>query len=162
MKLFDEIQRFDPWPKREDESGFDFMNRVHTPYWTEVRWLLEDWFGRYPVEDQQDLRDAYRSRLSGQHLGAWWELYLHELFLRLGFGVEVHPSLDGTRKRPDFRIHRDDQTALVEAAALFSGFARAERRTAAPGWMTEALETLDSPDFFVNYEKRCWPAGRSS
>lgn len=152
LTLFDAIEHSDPSPRRESESGFDFMNRVDTPYWTEVRWLLEDWFGRYPVEDQQDLRDACRSRLSGQHLGAWWELYLHELFLRLGFGVEVHPSLDGTRRRPDFRIRRDDRTALVEAAALFSGFARAERRTTAPGWMTEALETLDSPDFFVNYE----------
>jgi hypothetical protein len=152
LTLFDAIEHSDPSPRKESESGFDFMNRVDTPYWTEVRWLLEDWFGRYPVEDQQDLRDAYRSRLSGQHLGAWWELYLHELFLRLGFGVEVHPSLDGTRRRPDFRIRRDDRTALVEAAALFSGFARAERRTTAPGWMTEALETLDSPDFFVNYE----------
>jgi hypothetical protein len=152
LKLFDKIERSDPWPKREDESGFDFMNRVDTPYWAEVRQLLEDWFSHYPDSDRKDLRDAYRSRLSGQHLGAWWELYLHELFLRLGFEVEVHPSLEGTRRLPDFRIRRYDQTAIVEAAALFSGLAKADRRGAAPGWMTEAVENLNSPDFFVNYE----------
>lgn len=151
-KLFDEFERSDPWPKREDESGFDFMNHVDMPYWSAVRRLLESWFARYPAEDQKELRDAYRSRLSGQHLGAWWELYLHELFHKLGFAVEVHPSLEGTRRHPDFRIRRDGETALVEAAALFSGFARAERRSTAPGWMTEAVETLDSPDLFVNYQ----------
>jgi hypothetical protein len=152
LKLFDEFARSDPWPKREGEGGFDFMNRVNAPYWAEVRHLLENWFGHYPEADQKDLRDAYRSRLSGQHLGAWWELYVHELFRRLGFEIEVHPTVEGTRRRPDFRIHRDGRTAIVEAAALFSGIAKADRRGAAPGWMTEAVETVDSPDFFVNYE----------
>jgi hypothetical protein len=131
LKLFDGFVRSDPWPKREGESGFDFMNRVDTAYWADVRRLLEDWFARYPDAHRSELRDAYRSRLSGQHLGSWWELYVHELFVRLGFDVEVHPSLEGTRRRPDFRIRRDGQTALVEAAALSPDSQRpsAERRT---------------------------------
>jgi hypothetical protein len=154
VKLFDEFERSDPRPKQEGEDGFAFLNRVRTPFWAAARETLEDWFSHYPEAEQGELRSGLRSRLPGRHFGAWWELYLHELFLRLGYEIEVHPILAWTKRRPDFRITRVGGTALVEAAALFSGISSKGGPTgAAPGWMSAAVEAVESPDFFINYNE---------
>jgi hypothetical protein len=154
VKLFDEFERSDPLPKHQGEDSFAFLNRVSTPFWAVVRQTVEEWFSRYPEAEQRELRSGLRSRLSGRHFGAWWELYLHELFLRLGYAIEVHPTLAWTKRRPDFRITRDGRTALVEAAALFSGISSKGGPTgAAPGWMSAAVEAVESPDFFINYDE---------
>lgn len=153
MRLFDDFERSDDRPKLEEgEDSFTFLNRVNTPFWAAVRELLEEWFERYPDEHKGDLRNAYRSSLDGRHFGAWWELYLHELFLRLGYEIEVHPTLAWTERSPDFRLTKDGRRILVEAAAVFSGISSSGGPTgAAPSWMTAAIETVDSPDFFISY-----------
>jgi hypothetical protein len=40
----------------------------------------------------RDLHNRFRATQGGQFLSAFWELYLHELFSRLGFTPEVHPD----------------------------------------------------------------------
>lgn len=153
MCLFDEFERSDDRPKLEEgEDSFAFLNRVNTPFWDAVRGLLDEWFERYPDEHKGELRKAYRSSLDGRHFAAWWELYLHELFLRQGYEIEVHPTLAGTERRPDFRLTKEGRGILVEATAVFSGISSKGGPTgAAPGWMTAAIETVDSPNFFINY-----------
>src|SRR3954451_3273663 len=148
MQLFDNIQRNDPSPCKDLEDSFAFLNRVNTPFWKEVRSLLEGWFSRYPLHEGKDLRKAFRSRLPGQHHGAWWELYLHELFSRLGYEIEIHPELADSSKRPDFLLRRDDSLLYVEAAVVFSGIATKRDRNP-PRWLLDAINQATSPDFFV-------------
>lgn len=148
MPLFDVRDRNDPSPCGELEDSFAFLNRVDGPFWGEVRRLLEDWFGRYPEIEQRDLRNAFRSRLPGQHLAAWWELYLHELFLRLGYRIEIHPELDDSQHRPDFLLSKNGSQLYVEAAILFSGSSTGNRR-GAPSWMLDAINHVTSPNFFL-------------
>lgn len=136
--LFDLTERTDPSPRGEAEDSFSFLNRVDTPFWSEVRKLLEQWFTRYPVQEGNDLRKAFRSRLPGRHYAAWWELYLHELFLRLGYEVDVHPALPASSKKPDFLLRSCDSRLYVEAAVLFSGIATRESRKAPP-WLLDAI-----------------------
>lgn len=127
------------------------MNRVGTPFWEQVRDLLEDFFGRYPAEHSEALRRDFRARLPGRHCAAWWELYLHELFLRLGYEVTIHPAVDGTDRKPDFGLHRESSDLLVEASVVFSGLAGDKEETgAAPSWMLAAFEHLENPNFFVS------------
>jgi hypothetical protein len=151
MKLFDEQDRTDPSPCREGEDGYSFLNRVDTPFWAQVRDLLESFFSRYPVEDSESLRRDFRARLPGRHYAAWWELYLHELFLRLGYEVTIHPAVDGSERKPDFGLRRDSSELLVEASVVFSGLGGGEEETgAAPSWMLAAFEDLENPHFFVS------------
>src|ERR1700679_2954360 len=139
MHLFDDVVRTEGGPKKTGEGDFGFLNRVDGPFWDEVRELLEGWFTRYPDDDKAGLRDAYRSSLVGRHLGAWWELYLHELLLRLGYEIEVHPELEGTKRHPDFRLQKDGDTLLLEAAVVFSGISTKGGPTGEPpDWMTAA------------------------
>lgn len=107
MTLFDDFERHDPSPARRGEDSFAFLNRADTPFWAEVRRLLEEWFSHYPADHAAELSKSFRSRLPGSHWGAWWELYLHELFSRLGYELSIHPSLPDSDKRPDFKLTRE-------------------------------------------------------
>jgi hypothetical protein len=151
LKLFDEQDRSDPAPCREGEDSYSFLNRVDTPYWAQVRNLLEDFFARYPAEHAGSLRGDFRSRLPGRHYAAWWELYLHELFLRLGYEITIHPAIEGTERKPDFGLRRDGSELLVEASVVFSGISGSEEETgAAPSWMLAAFEAVENSSFFVS------------
>jgi hypothetical protein len=127
------------------------LNRVGTPFWEQVRHLLESFFSRYPAEHSESLKRDFCARLPGRHYAAWWELYLHELFLRLGYEITIHPALNGTERRPDFGLRRDGSELLVEASVVFSGLSGSEEQTgAAPSWMLAAFEDLENPNFFVS------------
>lgn len=148
MPLFDQIDRNDPSPGKELEDNFSFLNRVDGAFWTEVRRELEGWFARYPQRGAEDLRNAFRSKLPGQHFAAWWELYLHELFSRLDYDIEIHPGLEDSSHRPDFLLSRNGSSLYVEAAVLFSGLSRGNRR-GAPPWMVDAINHITTPNFFL-------------
>ncbi|MGA9284021.1 MAG: hypothetical protein WBV85_01120 [Solirubrobacteraceae bacterium] len=147
--LFDDRVRDDPSPASAQEDSFTFLNRVDTPYWAQVRDLLEEWFSRYPVAEGVFLREDFRSRQAGQHVAAWWELYLHEMFTRLGYEIEIHPSILGTKRTPDFLIARGSAHLYVEATVVFSGIKSSDSQNDAPGWLLDAIDKIEQPNFFV-------------
>ena len=148
MTLFDDVVRTDPSPRTATEDTFAFLNRVETPFWCEVRRVLEEWFARYPSDYADELGKRFRSRHAGHHLASWWELYLHELFSRLGYDVIVHPDLPDSSKHPDFELRRGDSRLYVEAAVVFSGIVSDDH--GAPDWLQDAVNTVDNGNFFVN------------
>src|SRR4051794_1407678 len=87
LRLFDELKRTDPSPATSGEDSFSFLNRAHGTVWSRVRIVSETWFAEYPTAHAADLRGRFRSKHPGAHHGAWWELYLHHLFTRLGYEI---------------------------------------------------------------------------
>jgi hypothetical protein len=79
--LFDATARSDATPARHDEERFAFLNRSASRYFGYVRELMEEWFSHVPAEAQADLRGALRAD-DRQSESAFWELYLHEAYLR--------------------------------------------------------------------------------
>jgi hypothetical protein len=103
MRLFDEVDRHDKGPARYAEPQFPYLNRSARAAFSRTRQILETWFARYPVSGQADLRARFRYRNDSLHHAAFFELFLHELLLRLGYGVTVHPSpSQASTRRPDF------------------------------------------------------------
>lgn len=68
-----------------------------------MRVRLEQWFDRYPDSSKNDLRARFRKR-GHNHGSAFFELFLHEVFRRLGLSPEVHPEPQRGHGRPDFAI----------------------------------------------------------
>lgn len=68
---------------------------------------MEEWFQRVPAEVQRDLLPRLTSKDDSQHQDALFELYLHELLLRMGYTVEHHLTVSGQGHRPDFLALRD-------------------------------------------------------
>lgn len=150
MQLFDDVARADPSPSSGTEGNFTFLNRVATPFWAEIRALLEQWFSRYPATEAPKLWQAFRSKLPGQHFGAWWELYLHELWRCLGYEISLHPPLSDSPRTPDFELRRGTARLYVEASVVFSGLvADDDSANDAPAWMSDAINTIDNESFFI-------------
>src|SRR3954468_19473387 len=113
--LFDDDMRSDA-RSAATESVFEFLARADGRYWAVVRDMLNSWFARYPVQE----RDELRKRLFDDDMSqpAFWELLLHELYTAADFRVEVHPPLEGSDNRPDFRISDEESAFLLEARAV--------------------------------------------
>lgn len=153
LKLFSDGLRSDPSPAGYAEADFTFLDRVAQPYWERIRAELDRWFEAFPRgEVARDLRNRFRKADPGQHYAAWWELYLHRLFTLAGYEVEVHPRLDGTTDRPDFRISSGDQSVLVEAATTFSGIDDGEEHSALEPKFLDAVNKGKHDNFTVMLE----------
>lgn len=151
MRLFDDIARTNSGPKGYAQSEFDYYNTSGRAEYAHIRKLLECWFSRYPVKDANDLRSRFRSDVDDAHRGAFFELLTHELLLRLGCDVVVHPEVSNeSPKRPDFRADRGQEAFLVEARVAMH-LSEAEAKAAArQNQVYDVLDrTLDSPNFFI-------------
>jgi hypothetical protein len=159
LTLFDDIDRTDDGPAKYAEPSFPYWNRSARKDIALVRAHLEEWFRRYPTEHASDLRARFRSPDDVQHRGAFFELFLHELLLRLGCVAEVHPEVPGTSKRPEFRVtspgglefYLEAKVANDESDEQAGARARVNR-------VYDAINDLDSPDYWINVEPRGVPA----
>ena len=118
MPLFDDKVRSDSRLGRRTESIFGFLDRVNRPEFAVVRDLMNGWFERFPAEAHADLRARFRSDDPGQSLGAFWELYLHELFRARGYTLKRDPEVPGTSRRPDFLVIGEGGEFYLEATTV--------------------------------------------
>jgi len=150
--LFDDKVRTDPEPGYARERTYAFLDRVDDPVFAAVRELLNAWVGRFAsLHDDaaiSDLVGRLRSKEDIAFYAAFWELYLHELFVRLGFNIEVHPE-SGKDTRPDFRLTRDGREIYLEAVMPNP---RAGRSKESKGSRTviEYIDAAFDPDFSVS------------
>lgn len=157
MPLFDaDIVRGDNRPKREAESLFTYYNTTGRPAYITIRNVLEEWFNRYPAEGQQDLSARFRSTIDSQHRSAFFELYLHEVLLRLGFAVEIHPEI-GRPTHTDFLVTRNGerQFYLEATLALPANNEVAEQRRIQQVYDT--INRMEIPEFFLHVRERGAP-----
>lgn len=152
MLLFDSMRREKSTPAMHQEARFAFLNRVATPFWGEVRRVLEEWFANVSPDDCVDLGTRFRSSDDRQHVGAFWELYLHELFTRLGFTVRLHPTLPDNTTTPDMLVEGVGGSFYVEAVALTNKEAE-YRSSQKRAQVYDALnERVRSENFFLDVE----------
>jgi hypothetical protein len=148
VSIFSTTTRTDPSPAAHGDSHFQFLDRVSEPYWDQVRDLIEDSFSRLCPDAQADVRGRLRSKDDRQFNGAFFELYVHECLLRMGYSVTCHPQLKGTDRRPDFLAEKDGRSIYFEARSASSSDvsvgATARRNT-----VYESLDKLNSPNFFL-------------
>lgn len=148
MTIFSLTTRTDPSPASHGDSHFQFLDRVSGPYWDQVRDLIEDWFSRLCPDAQADVQGRLRSTDDRQSKGAFFELYLHECLLRMGYSVTCHPELAGTSRRPDFLAEKDGRSIYVEARSASPSNVTV-RKSALVNEVYKSLDKLDSPNFFL-------------
>jgi len=158
MRLFDDLQRSDSSAARHSEPAFPFLNRSARTEFARVRDVLEVWFSRYPPSEQAALASRFRSQDDIPHESAFFELFLHELLLRLGCEVTVHPGANAKKsKRPDFLVKSDSGTFYLEATLASEASNEDRAAQARENVVYDALDRLDSPDFFIGMNLRGAP-----
>lgn len=141
------------------EPTYAFLNRTTRPEFGSVRDRLEDWFTRFPDHSKGDLAARFKSDNTPHH-AAHFELFLHELLLRLGCSVEVHPEVRGRPTRPDFLATAPGGDKFYVEAALVTGQSNRDER--AQALMDQALDVFDricSPSFTLEV---CWDKNPST
>lgn len=135
-------------------SKFDYLNRSGRAEAERVRELIEGQFSRYAADDRNILRTRLRSTDDNQHMGAAFELVLHELLLRAGCKIlAVEPLLKGTGRSPDFLVQTECGSHFYLEATLATG--RSRRQEGADRRLNEALQAINSvnsPDFFLDVD----------
>jgi hypothetical protein len=151
MKLFDDFARSDSSPARYAEPEFQTLNRSARVEAGRVRKQMEEWFARYPDSDKFRLQTSLRSDIDAQHRAAVFELFLHELLLRLNCQVTIHPPVTTGSKVPDFLVESPTGECFYLEATLATGESKAE--TAAQARINEFIDalnrTVNSPRFFL-------------
>ncbi len=120
-RLFDDYKRSDADVSRYDETDFEFWNRSAWQVAHDTRQRLEDWFSRYPVESASKLCSDFRKPKKTNALhGAYFELFLHELLLRLGCEVTVNPTIKAGNRTltPDFLVEYEGRKCYIEATQI--------------------------------------------
>jgi hypothetical protein len=149
-KLFDDEVEHYGGPATDTESSFHFLNRAQDSSWQKVREVLDEWYSHHP-DPGGDLRSRFQQHDNRQHTSAWWELYTHALFRRLGFDVTVHPDLPEGTGRPDLLVSDGESQLYVECVALFEN--RPARGNAdARAWIFECINGTPNPDFMVDVD----------
>jgi hypothetical protein len=110
------------------------------------------WFTHLPLDAQPDLGERFRSPDEQQYLPAFWELYLHELFLSLGFAVQLHPEVPTAPTNPDMLVERENDSFYVEAVAVLDKEAHRQSNQKRAVLYDKINEQVRNPDFFVDVE----------
>ena len=151
MRLFDNMKRDYTGPALHSESKFYYMNRSARSEVNNIRIKLEDWFTHYPLKVRLEFRQRFRSNNNAQYYSSFFELFLHELLLKLNCRVSVHPNLSGaTTKRPDFLITPPNGKKFYMEAVVVTN--ESDKEVAArnrENVVYDALNRLKSPNFFI-------------
>lgn len=86
------------------ETTWNYLNTSSRPEIVEIRNSLESWFSRYPDDEKERQRNRMIDNDERHFQSAFFELFLHELFLNLGCKLSIEPEMPNTDKKPDFFI----------------------------------------------------------
>jgi hypothetical protein len=146
MQLFDEIERTDVGPATHTEDSYTYYNRSGRVGIVRIRELLQSWFDRYPETEEEELAARFRADFDS----AFFELFLHELLLRLGIEVIPHPTLDNeVATRPDFGLRGESSAAYLEARVARDESDERRRKRKVLGIIYDQINSLSIPDYFL-------------
>ena len=147
--LFDSIERRYLEAARHNENVYDYYNTSARADMTIIRNTLEGWFLNYPENEKKELK----SRFKKDFYSAFYELFLYELFSKLGYEITIHPNLPSSPKRPDFLICRDGLEIYVEAKVVTNKTDEQEAFERKRNEFYDNLNKLDSGDFLLYVER---------
>lgn len=160
LLLFDEVERDYFGPSGYSEPRYAFLNRAARPFFDLIRQTLQEWFDHFAAEEKkrENLSHLFRSENNTEHLGAFFELYLHQLMTQLGFKVEVEPEWPSAQ--PDFLLTASTgQQILLEATSTFPSIMFGSKKVLENLILDEIDKRVNSPDFFLNVHINHAPEG---
>lgn len=151
--LFSNTHRRDMDPSQFSESHFAYLDRSGRAVIGRIRDVLEDWYTRYP-DNHGELKQRIQSNDDANFMSAFFELYIHEILLRLGYSPVPHPPLPtGSTRHPDFLVHNDNgQDFYVETVLATGQSETGAARQALKNQVLDIINRMHSPNFFIDVE----------
>lgn len=109
MKLFNDFTRKTRRSLTRTDSQYDYLNNSAYVEHNKLRIKIDSWFTKYAQtlnkndDEHRHFISKFQSSDNESHYSAFFELFIHELLVRLSFQPTIHPELpDISTKRPDF------------------------------------------------------------
>lgn len=152
--FFDDKEREKNRLPFHSESPFDYINDVDRPACQNIRAELDCWLNRIEgIQEQRRMIQDFRSKDWRSQNGAFFELYLHELMLRLDLKVKMHPTLTGQATSPDFLILDKDGRPLFYLEACIAGASAEEyQNEMLSSLIYDAINQIESTLYFIGVE----------
>lgn len=150
MLLFEEKSRNYEKPMKASEDYYRYLDKISLEWGNQVRDILNIWFSHLPVEEQTEMKRRFQK---DDFQAAFFELFLHELFLKLGYKITIHPDIDGQEKHPDFLLEKDDFKFYLEAKLCHFKSKEEAKRDGRKYKLYDELDKLSSEKYFLSVEE---------
>ena len=165
QSLFDEQPSDEVVIGNDSRSDYEFIARTKKSKYAPIREMLDDWYSRYITEDRKDLKGRFQSPVESSHLGAFFELLLHEIHLRLGATITTHQETKTNKSTvPDFCVVDSSSMKSYVEASVVTG--KSNKRQAAKARLNDLLADLnrmiDSTDYWLSMDRKGFPNAPSS
>lgn len=149
LKLFDDKGRINMEYAKNHHNPYIFYDESGLREMSGVRNILNEWFDKYPCSEQTELKRRFKTEFNS----AFYELFLHELFLKQGFRLQVHPILPNTTKRPDFLVSKVDFEFYLEAKITADISNEEQSIKNKRSTVIDELNKINSPNFWLMIEE---------
>lgn len=149
MKLFDDFQRYKFGAADGLTNQYDFYNNTAEPKFVAVRDQLNLLFDNFPIDHQHSLKSSFKKQFED----SFYELFLYNLFLKLGYEIEVHPTLEDSTKKPDFLIKKGNVEIYVEAKIAKNISEKEEKTIRKKETFYNEINKIRIAGFFLNIDK---------
>jgi len=147
--LFESFKRTYLEPSRFNGNTYDYYNISARPDMSKVRDTLESWFYNYPEEEKKELKTRFKEDFDS----TFYELFLYQLFCKLGYSIIIHPDLPLSPRKPDFLISKDGLEIYVEAKVVKNKSMEQEAFERKRNEFYDNLNKIDSGDFYLCIER---------
>ena len=150
MTLFDSHIRELDGPADYTTNAYYYFNNSTRPEVINVCNQLEEWFMDFPEDEKADLKQ----RFTVSYFPCFYELYIFGLFTRLGYKLDVHPIIEGTTKRPDYKATKADGTFFyIEVKCVTLKNAQESNLENRTNVLLDAMNKIDSSNFLLKLDK---------
>jgi hypothetical protein len=145
MKLFEDKNRTDIRPAKHIDNEYNFYDRSASPQVSIIREKLNQWFENYPSHEKLEMKARFMTSFSS----AFYELFLHELFIKQGFTIEIHPDMPDTKNKPDFLVRGNGVEFYLEAKEATDTSDESKSVKNKQSRLFDELNETNSPNFFI-------------
>lgn len=146
--LFDIFNRTYLDNANNNYNTYDYYNKSARSDISKFRETLESWFSKYPLLERKDLK----SRFKKEFYSPFYELFLYQLFSKLGYNIIIHPEVPNSTKSPDFLISKDNIEIYIEAKVVTNITKEQEALERKKNEFYDNLNKLKSNSFYLDIE----------
>lgn len=151
MKLFDEHKRTITDPAKNNNNTYDYLNTSSRNEMTIIREKLEEWFKKYPTAEKFEIKRRLKS--TNQFNSVFFEMYLHDLFLKMKFNVESHPSIKDSGSKPDLLLVKNNNILYVEAKVDYNSTEKRRREQNFKNRLLDNINNIKNEQYKIILEK---------
>lgn len=148
-KLFEDKKRVDLEYAKHQHNTYEFYNNSAIEKFAIARNRLNDWFSKYPDNHKKQLKRDFQSSFDS----AFFELFIHELFLRQGFSLTVHPTVPNSAKNPDFLAKKGDLEIYIEAKVATDESNEEKTLKSKQSVIYDTIEQISCPNYWIAMEE---------